>query len=59
MNFKIDIQSLAKEFLAENSFETSSKQIEIIEFASSYVKFFAKWLDNLDNELILKESQKI
>jgi len=60
MKLVIDVQRLAEKFLAGSSFKTSSKmQIETIQFASSYVKFFAKWLDNLDIEKVIDNKKQI
>ena len=57
MKLVIDVQRLAEEFLAAEGFKISPKNIElqkeVIQLASNYVRFFAKWLDNLDIEKVI------
>jgi len=63
LSLKINVQRLAEEFLAAEGFKISPKNIElqkeVIQLASNYVRFFAKWLDNLTIKKVIDNKKQI
>jgi len=62
LSLKINVQRLAEEFLAAEGFKISPKNIElqkeVIQLASNYVRFFAKWLDNLTIKKVIDNKKQ-